>query len=156
VDYANGYKNKTVLTRMGEVTFEVPQVRSGGFYPSALDETPYLILDARYERVREAGRVLGVSVALSEAEVHWRAFLDSLIERGLRGVKFIASDDHAGLKAATAPWWGCARSPAFHVVCAGGRKNLGNSDRPIRESPTLEDAFRCHTWPHAVEFPILP
>jgi putative transposase len=32
VDYANGYKNKTVLTRMGEVTFEVPQVRSGGFY----------------------------------------------------------------------------------------------------------------------------
>jgi transposase-like protein len=56
-----------------------------------LDETPYVLLDARYERVREAGqvmdcavlvavgvtasghrRVLGVSVALSEAEVHWR------------------------------------------------------------------------------------
>jgi putative transposase len=33
-------------------------------------------------------------VALSEAEVHWRAFLDSLIQRGLRGVKMIASDDH--------------------------------------------------------------
>jgi putative transposase len=45
-------------------------------------------------------RVRGVSVALSEAEVHWRAFLDSLIQRGLRGVKFIPSDDHAGLKAA--------------------------------------------------------
>jgi putative transposase len=173
-----------MLTRMGEITFEVPQVRSGGFYPSALergsrseqsvnlalaemyvqgvstrkvievlqklvgpevsisstqisrctekldvgieawrnrplDETPYLLLDARYERVREAGqvvdcavlvavgvttsghrRVLGVSVALSEAEVHWRTFLDSLIKRGLRGVKFIASDDHAGLKTA--------------------------------------------------------
>ena len=117
MDYANGYKNKTVLTRMGEVTFEVPRVRSGGFYPSALDETPYLILDARYERVREAGRVLGVSVALSEAEVHWRAFLDSLIERGLRGVKFIASDDHAGLKAARkamfpgVPWQRCQ----FHL-----------------------------------------
>ena len=37
VDYANGYKNKTVLTRMGEVTFEVPQVCSGGFYSSALE-----------------------------------------------------------------------------------------------------------------------
>ena len=37
VDHANGYKTKTVLTRMGEVTFEVPQVRSGGFYPSALE-----------------------------------------------------------------------------------------------------------------------
>ena len=37
MDYANGYKPKTVLTRLGEVTFEVPQVRSGGFYPSALE-----------------------------------------------------------------------------------------------------------------------
>jgi putative transposase len=38
-----------------------------------------------------------VSVALSEAEVHWRTFLDSLIRRGLKGVKLIISDDHAGL-----------------------------------------------------------
>ena len=34
VDHANGYKPKTVLTRLGEVTFEVPQVRSGGFTPT--------------------------------------------------------------------------------------------------------------------------
>ncbi len=47
-----------------------------------------------------------------------------------------------------------ARNPALHVVCADGRKNLGDSDRHIRGSMTLEDAFRCHTWPHAVEFPI--
>jgi hypothetical protein len=157
-DYANGFKPKTVMTRVGELTFDVPQTRGGGFYPSALekgsrteqalnialaemyvqgvstrkvitvlqsllgpeasisstqvsraaeqldaglaawrerplDETPYVFLDARYERVREGGRlidcavlaavgvtsdgqrrVLGVSVALSEAEVHWRAF----------------------------------------------------------------------------------
>ena len=58
-------------------------------------------------------RVLGVSVALSEAQVHWRAFLDSLIQRGLRGVKYIASDDHPGLKAARKtmfpgmPWQRC-------------------------------------------------
>jgi transposase-like protein len=58
-------------------------------------------------------RVLGVSVALSEAEVHWRTFLDSLIGRGLRGVKLIVSDDHAGLKAArrptlpSVPWQRC-------------------------------------------------
>ena len=38
VDYANGYKPKTVLTRVGELTFEVPQVRHGGFYPSALEK----------------------------------------------------------------------------------------------------------------------
>jgi len=37
VDQANGYKPKTMLTRMGEITFDVPQVRSGGFYPRALE-----------------------------------------------------------------------------------------------------------------------
>lgn len=36
--YANGYKPKTVKTRLGEVTFAVPQVREGGFYPSALEK----------------------------------------------------------------------------------------------------------------------
>ncbi len=44
--------------------------------------------------------VLGVSVSLSEAEVHWRGFLRSLIDRGLHGVQLIVSDDHAGLKQA--------------------------------------------------------
>ena len=38
VDYANGYKPKTVLTRLGELTFEVPQVRSG--QASRISETP--------------------------------------------------------------------------------------------------------------------
>ena len=33
VDYANGYKPKTVLTRLGEITFEVPRVRSGELLP---------------------------------------------------------------------------------------------------------------------------
>ena len=37
IDQANGYEPKTMLTRMGDITFEVPQVRSGGFYPSALE-----------------------------------------------------------------------------------------------------------------------
>jgi len=36
--YANGYKPKTVKTRVGELTFAVPQVREGGFYPSSLDK----------------------------------------------------------------------------------------------------------------------
>jgi transposase-like protein len=84
-----------------------------------LGEIRYMILDARYEKMRHGGvvrdaavlsaigigpderrRVLGVSVALSEAEVHWRAFLESLQARGLRGVEYVVSDDHAGLRAA--------------------------------------------------------
>lgn len=80
---------------------------------------PYLILDARYEKVREAGvitsdavliaigidwdgrrQVLGVELANRESRSSWRDFLLGLRERGLSGVEFVVADDHAGLKAA--------------------------------------------------------
>jgi transposase-like protein len=86
-----------------------------------LPQVEYLLLDARYEKVRQGGHivdcgvfiavgilpdgkrsVLGVSVALSESEVHWRAFIESLQARGLSGVKMVISDAHSGLKAALA------------------------------------------------------
>ncbi len=107
--------------------------RSG---PLGGQATPYLLLDARYEKVRQGGivqdaavlmavgigrdgkrRILGVSVAISEHEVHWRAFLKGLVKRGLAGVRLITSDDHAGLKAArqavfgAVPWQRCQ----FHL-----------------------------------------
>ena len=44
--------------------------------------------------------ILGISTSLSEAEVHWRAFFESLVTRGLRGMELLISDDHSGLKAA--------------------------------------------------------
>jgi putative transposase len=198
-DQANGYKPKTVKTRMGEITFDIPQVRKGDFYPEALEkglrseraltmtlaemyiqgvstrkvtavleqlcgtsvsstqvskasalldeilkawrqrplcECPYLILDARYERVRQDGQLrdaavlmacgidlkgkrqlLGVSASLGEHEIHWRTFLEELVARGLRGVQLITSDDHQGLKAARmavfggVPWQRCQ----FHL-----------------------------------------
>lgn len=197
--YANGYKPKPVTTRVGDITFAVPQVRDGSFYPQALEKglrseraltlalaemyvqgvstrkvaaiteqlcgtaissaqvsraaaqldavlegwrnrplgvVPYLYLDARYEKVRQDGQVrhaavliasgvdtagkrqiLGVSVALGEHEVHWRAFLQSLVARGLGGVQLVISDDHAGLRAARlavfggVPWQRCQ----FHL-----------------------------------------
>ena len=197
--HANGFKPKTVKTRIGEITFAVPQVREGGFYPSALEkglrseraltitlaemyvqgvstrkvkaiteqlcgveisatqvsrataqldevlqewrerplgEIIYLYLDARYEKVRVAGQVrdvavlvatgitpegerqvLGVSVLLSEHEVHWKAFLKSLKDRGMHGMELIISDDHEGLGAArravfgSVPWQRCQ----FHL-----------------------------------------
>ena len=102
-----------------------------------LGRCPYLVLDARYEKVRHGGSVidcavlvamgvreedgkrtlLGVSVSLSEAEVHWRAFLEGLRQRGLEVTKLITSDDHAGLRAArravfpNLPWQRCQ----FHL-----------------------------------------
>lgn len=180
--HANGFKPKTVNSRLGRLNLKVPQTRDVEFYPSALDRgerseralklavaemyvqgvstrkvaeitqqlcgldvsssqvsraaevldeelqawrerplgtVPYVILDARYEKVRHGGSVrdcavfvaigvltdgrrsiLGVSVSLSEAEVHWRSFLRSLIDRGLHGIQLIVSDDHSGLKQA--------------------------------------------------------
>jgi transposase-like protein len=235
-DYANGFKQKTVMTRVGEQTFDVPQVRGGGFYPSALDkgtrteralnvalaemyvqgvstrkvitvlqallgpevaissaqvsraaeqldaglaawrerplgETPYVLLDARYERIRESGRlidcavlvavgitadgkrrVLGVSVAFSEAEVHWRSFIDSLVQRGLRGVKFIVSDDHAGLKAArravlpSVPWQRCQfhlqQNAQAYVTRLEQRKPVAQRIRAIFNAPDRAEAER--------------
>lgn len=101
-----------------------------------LEAMPYVYLDARYEKVRHGGQVLdsavqlaigvdrqgqrsvlGVSVALSEQEVHWREFLMSLKDRGLHGIELFISDAHEGLKAArkavfpAVPWQRCQ----FHV-----------------------------------------
>ncbi len=36
--HANGYKRKTVRSKLGDITFAIPQVREGGFYPSALEK----------------------------------------------------------------------------------------------------------------------
>src|SRR5207237_7967549 len=75
-----------------------------------LSQVKYLILDARYEKIRHGGSivdcsvllaigidatgrrsVLGVSVSLSEAEVHWRGAFKSLLERGLDGIALVVS-----------------------------------------------------------------
>jgi len=69
-------------------------------------------------------RVLGVSVTLSEAEIHWRAFMEDLVSRGMRGVAFITSDDHAGLKAARKAVLGGAVPPrSADRVPFGSRMN---------------------------------
>src|ERR671938_1178386 len=84
-------------------------------------EWPYLWIDATYVKAREGGRivstamiiavgvntdgrreVLGVATGASEAEPFWTAFLRSLADRGLRGVKLVIADDHKGLRAAAA------------------------------------------------------
>ncbi len=80
---------------------------------------PYLVLDARYERVRESGVirkravliaiginlqgrrcVLGVELANRESTTSWKQFLGGLRERGLHGVELVVSDNHQGLRRA--------------------------------------------------------
>jgi transposase-like protein len=121
-----------------------------------LSQVKYLILDARYEKVRHGGSVvdssvliaigvtaegrrsvLGVSVSLSEAEVHWREFFKSLIERGMHGVELITSDAHAGLAAARkacfpgVPWQRCR----FHLM----RNALAHVPREEMKREVIDD-----------------
>ncbi len=230
--YANGYKPKTVTTRVGDITFAVPQVRDGSFYPQALEKGlrseraltlalaemyvqgvstrkvaaiteqlcgtavsstqvsraaaqldgvldawrmrplgvyPYLYLDARYENVRQDGQVrnaavliasggdtqgkrqlLGISVALSEHEVHWRTLLQSLVARGLSGVRLVVSDDHAGLRAARVAvlggvlWQRCQfhlqQNAQAYVPRQDMKAEVAADIRAIFNAPTRADA----------------
>lgn len=231
--YANGFKPKTLTTRMGPIPLSIPQVRGDvDYYPSALErgirseralklavaemyvqgvstrkvtgvleklcgleisssqvsnasalldeelstwrnrflgEISYLVLDARYEKVRHGGSVvscavlvavgvnedgkrtvLGVSVSLSEAETHWREFLTSLQERGISGVKYAVSDDHPGLKNALFAcfpgilWNRCQchlqRNAGHHVPRVSMRKKVAGDIRDIFNALDREEA----------------
>lgn len=134
-----------------------------------LGQMAYLILDARYEKARVDGvvrdvavlsaigvgaderrHVLGLSVKLSEAEVHWRAFLEGLLARGLCGVDYVVSDDHAGLKAArravlgNATWQRCqfhlAQNAVHHAPNRGIRERIGKELRAVWNASSLDTA----------------
>ena len=127
---------------------------------------PYVIFDARYEKVRHGGividcavlsavgitpkgkrTVLGTSVSLSEAEVHWRTFMTSLAERGLHGVELMVADDHAGLRAAReavftgVPWQRCqfhlAQNALHHVPKVAMRRAVADDLRAVFNAPQL-------------------
>ena len=230
--HANGFKPKTVTTRIAPITFDVPQVREGGFYPQALEKglrseralmlalaemyvqgvstrkvaaiterlcgsavsatqvsraaalldevleawrtrslgpTVYLYLDARYEKVRMDGQIrdaavliasgvnpegkrliLGVSVSLGEQELHWREFLQNLVERGMTDVQLIISDAHVGLQAARKavfsgiPWQRCQfhlqQNASQYVPRQSMKREVAADIRAIFNSPSREQA----------------
>jgi putative transposase len=89
-------------------------------------EHPYLWLDAKVVKVRDRGHVypkalviaysvhesgrrevIGLDIGEIETEAYWVAFLRSLRERGLTGVRLCVSDEHLGLKNAIARVLGC-------------------------------------------------
>jgi transposase-like protein len=231
--YANGYKPKTLASRVGPITFSVPQVRGEtDFYPSALEKglrseqalklalaemyvqgvstrkvsaiveelcgaavsstqvsncarrldaelqkwrerplgaCPYLVFDARHEKVRHEGQLrdcavlialgitpegqrtlLGVSVALSEAEAHWRSFFQSLVQRGLGGVTYIVSDDHPGLAAArkavfgAVPWQRCQ----FHLQ-QNAQAHVPRLDQRAEVARAIRSVFDAASRPAA-------
>lgn len=230
VGYANGFKDKTVKSRLGELSLKVPQTRDSEFYPQSLEKGlrseralllaiaemyvqgvstrrvkkiveelcgmnvsstqvsraaaeldelleawrtrdlgryRYVILDAQYEKVRQGGQVLdaailiacgvgadgrrdvlGCSVSLSEAEVHWRTFLSSLKDRGLHGIELVVSDAHEGLQAARRAVFGSVPWQRFHLQQNAGqyvpslamRAPVAADIRAIFTAPDLEEA----------------
>ena len=134
-----------------------------------LGQYSYIVLDAQYEKVRQGGQVLdaavliacgvdakghrdilGCSVSLSEAEVHWRVFLSELKDRGLYGIEFIVSDDHAGLQAArkavfpSVPWQRCQfhlqQNAGHYVPKMAMRAPVAADIRAIFNAPDLDEA----------------
>ena len=232
IDYANGFKPKTIKTRCGKLSLHIPQTRQSDFYPNCLEKGlrseralmcaisemyiqgvsgrkvtkileemcglevtssqvsrcvkqldseltewrnrplgsfAYLVVDARYETVCYGGRVkdlaviwgigitfdgkrevLGISVSLSEAEIHWRTFFKGLAERGLHGVKYIVSDDHKGLRAAMKTvfpgiiWNRCqthlARNAQGYVSRKHHKAEIADEIRDILQAPNEDTA----------------
>jgi transposase-like protein len=132
---------------------------------------PYLYVDARYEKIRENNvvvdaavliakgvrddgtrEILGISVSLSEAEVHWRDFFQSLVRRGLHGIEMIISDSHSGLKSArravfpSIPWQRCQfhlqQNAQSYVKNRGERIVVGEKIRSIFNAPSRAEADR--------------
>lgn len=139
------------------------------FRNAPIERIPYLFLDAHYQKVRHDGYVrdmavliatgidmqgkrciLGTCVSFSEASVHWREFLLSLIKRGLNGVTMITSDDHKGLRQAiqhafpSVPWQRCqfhfAQNAQAFANKKEQRKVIAQDIRDIFNSPTIQDA----------------
>lgn len=140
-----------------------------GWRTRPLGEFSQLMMDARYEKVRYAGRVrdlaviwaigirpdgrrevLGVTVSLSEAEIFWREFLKSLTERGLHGVQYIVSDDHQGLKSAlktvfpNVAWQRCqthlARNAQDHIKSKANKDAVAQDIRDIFQASSVDIA----------------
>ena len=142
------------------------------FRQRPLGKIKYIYVDARYEKVRHAGNVrdlavlsaigvnekgkrevLGISVSLSEAEVHWRHFFEDLQKRGMNGLELIISDDHSGLGAArravfpSIPWQRCtfhmAQNAQAYAPKQEMKRELGQVVRDIFNCPNLELAQEC-------------
>jgi len=226
--FANGFKDRKYLSKMGDLSLKLPQTRDIPFYPSCLEKGErteralmlalaesyvqgvstrkvgaiveelcgrsissttvskfsktldeevarfknralgsfkYLLLDAQYEKVRYEGvvrsmavlkavginregkrEILGISCSLSEAEVHWRNFLQDLGRRGLMGVELITSDSHSGLRAAiqavmpSIKWQRCI----FHLAQNAGHHSpskalQGEIHEAVKEIYTAQD-----------------
>ncbi len=130
---------------------------------------PYLWLDATYLKVREAGRVVSMAALVATGVATtgerrvlglelspgndegsaWPRFVRSLVERGLRGVRLVISDDHPGLVAAVheqllgSGWQRCRvhfTRNAQDLVPRATRSMVASAIRAVFEQPDERSA----------------
>ena len=175
-------------SRVSRICKELDEVVTG-FRQRALEIAyPYLWLDATYVKVRQHHRivsmalviaigvretgereVLGFEIGASEQKEFWKAFLRSLVARGLGGVCLVISDAHQGLKEALAEvmagtsWQRCRvrfmRNVLAHIP-KGSRLLVASALRTIFAQPHRRAAgeqlqqvvqrVECY-WPRAAE-----
>jgi putative transposase len=157
---------QTVSGLYKDLDDELKEWRSRGLE----DAYPYLIIDARYQKVRighkvvsqgvlivtgidESGvrRTLDLMLADSESEVSWRELFNRLKKRGLHGVTLVVSDDHQGLVEAVrrcfqgASWQRCQAHfmrNAMKKVSPKERRALADALKDVFGSPDIDEAVR--------------
>ncbi len=159
--------SKSLVSRLaGDLDSELERWRQR---PLTAEAYPYVFVDARYEKVRIDGRVVGegvlvvtavrgdglreilaVEVADTESEATYQELFKSLKTRGLKGVSLVVSDDHEGLKVAIerhfqgASWQRCQVHYArnlLKMVAASKRKELGAGLREVFAALSREMAL---------------
>jgi len=138
--------------------------------PLRFREYPYLYLDATFPKVREGGQVqsmglviaiavnrngdrevLGFDVGTAENGPFWTAFLESLVKRGLQGVKLIIADAHAGLKEGISrvftgvPWQRCRVHFMRNVLSQVPKKYQGMVSAMVRTIFTADKQDEART-----------
>jgi len=243
--WRNGYRDRTLETRLGPLNLKIPKLRTGSYFPGFLEprktvekalvsviqeawiagvstrrvdelvqamgmsgiskssvsklckdidervnaflkrplsgEWPYLWLDATYLKVREGGRIVSVAAIIavavttegkreivglhigpSEAEPFWTTFLRDLAKRGLKGVKLVISDAHAGLVKAIrrclqgAAWQRCRVHAMRNLLAAAHHRQRAMIAALIRTVFAQPDADTARTQLRAVVEQLTP
>ena len=103
----NGSRKRALETTVGKIELNIPKLRKGSYMPSFIEPRRMtdkalveIIQDAYINGVSTNGtrELLGYNIGMSETGEYWTNFLQSLVNRELKGVKLVISDSHQGSK----------------------------------------------------------
>ncbi len=149
-DYADGFKPKAMTTRVDERTFDVPQVRGGGFYPSApekgsrTEQAPTLALPEMYVQGVSTRKVCDIRAIFNapdkaEAERLLRQALDAWKSEVPKLGLWADEDLPEGFTE-----FGLPRCQRAHLRTTSGLERINREiKRRIRVAPTFPNTASC-------------